>query len=102
VRVLAVEDEAVLSAQLAHAPGDAGYVSTARATASAPTPRADRDHDAVVLDLGLPKIDGLTILRRWRDAGVMVPSSCSRARQLAREGAGIDAAPTTTSPSRSG
>jgi two-component system OmpR family response regulator len=27
----------------------------------------------VVLDLGLPKIDGLTVLRRWREAGVSVP-----------------------------
>ena len=31
------------------------------------------DYDAVVLDLGLPKVDGLTVLRRWRDAGVGVP-----------------------------
>ena len=30
-------------------------------------------YDAVVLDLGLPKVDGLTVLRRWRDAGLTVP-----------------------------
>src|SRR6187549_723299 len=30
-------------------------------------------YDAVVLDLGLPKIDGLTVLRRWRDAGLTMP-----------------------------
>jgi two-component system OmpR family response regulator len=30
-------------------------------------------YDAVVLDLGLPKVDGLTVLRRWRDAGLAVP-----------------------------
>jgi two-component system, OmpR family, response regulator len=30
-------------------------------------------YDAVVLDLGLPKLDGLTVLRRWREAGVAVP-----------------------------
>jgi len=30
-------------------------------------------HDAVVLDLGLPKVDGLTLLRRWRDTGILVP-----------------------------
>jgi two-component system, OmpR family, response regulator len=30
-------------------------------------------YDAVVLDLGLPKVDGLTILRRWRDAGLTMP-----------------------------
>jgi two-component system OmpR family response regulator len=30
-------------------------------------------YDAVVLDLGLPKIDGLTLLRGWREAGIFVP-----------------------------
>jgi two-component system, OmpR family, response regulator len=30
-------------------------------------------YDAMVLDLGLPKIDGLTLLKRWRDAGVTAP-----------------------------
>jgi two-component system OmpR family response regulator len=30
-------------------------------------------YDAVILDLGLPSVDGLTVLRRWRDAGLMVP-----------------------------
>src|SRR5579872_5668848 len=31
------------------------------------------EYDAVVLDLGLPKVDGLTLLRRWRDGGILVP-----------------------------
>jgi len=30
-------------------------------------------YDAVILDLGLPKIDGLTLLRKWRDAGLATP-----------------------------
>jgi len=30
-------------------------------------------YDAVILDLGLPKVDGLTLLRRWRDAGLTMP-----------------------------
>ena len=34
---------------------------------------ATEQYDAVVLDLGLPTIDGLTLLRRWREAGVAVP-----------------------------
>ncbi len=72
--MLVVEDEARLSRQLATALADAGYaVDTAadgeRADFLAQTER----YDAVVLDLGLPKIDGLTLLRRWRDAGIAVP-----------------------------
>src|ERR1041384_2724652 len=74
MRVLVVEDEAALSQQLAAALTDAGYVVDCAADGE----RADflgqtEDYDAVVLDLGLPKIDGLTVLRRWRDAGVAVP-----------------------------
>src|SRR5262249_58116655 len=30
-------------------------------------------YDAAILDLGLPKMDGLSVLRRWRDAGIDVP-----------------------------
>jgi two-component system OmpR family response regulator len=74
VRVLVVEDETVLSRQLAAALGDAGY-----AVDCAPDgERADflaqtEQYDAVVLDLGLPKIDGLTLLRRWREAAISFP-----------------------------
>ncbi len=30
-------------------------------------------YDAVILDLGLPKIDGLTVLKQWREAGLAMP-----------------------------
>jgi two-component system OmpR family response regulator len=74
VRVLVVEDEAVLSRQLASALGEAGYAVDCAADGE----RADflgqtEQYDAVVLDLGLPSVDGLTVLRRWRDAGFAVP-----------------------------
>jgi two-component system OmpR family response regulator len=74
VRILVAEDEAVLSAQLADALAGAGYVVDCAADGE----RADflgqtERYDAVVLDLGLPKLDGLTVLRRWRDGGVDVP-----------------------------
>jgi two-component system OmpR family response regulator len=74
MRVLVVEDELRLSRQLASALAGAGYaVDTAadgeRADFLAQTER----YDAVVLDLGLPKIDGLTLLHRWRDAAIGVP-----------------------------
>jgi two-component system, OmpR family, response regulator len=72
--VLVAEDEPQLSRQLAGAIGQAGYAvdcaaDGARADLLAHTER----YDAVVLDLGLPEIDGLTLLRRWRDEGIAVP-----------------------------
>jgi two-component system OmpR family response regulator len=74
VRVLVVEDQAQLSRQLVASLTDAGYVVDAAADGE----RADflcqtEGYDAVVLDLGLPKVDGLTLVRRWREHGLTVP-----------------------------
>src|SRR5207253_7035466 len=74
MRILVVEDEARLARQLATALGDAGYAVDCAADGE----RADflgqtEEYDAVVLDLGLPKTDGLTVLRRWREAGISAP-----------------------------
>src|SRR5439155_13829892 len=74
MRVLVVEDETRLSRQLARALGDAGYaVDCASDGARGEFLGQTERYDAVILDLGLPKIDGLTLLRRWRDAGLLVP-----------------------------
>ena len=74
MRVLVVEDEGRLARELTRALGDAGYAVDAAADGT----RADflmrtEQYDVTVLDLGLPGIDGLTLLRRWRDAGIAVP-----------------------------
>jgi two-component system OmpR family response regulator len=74
VRVLIVEDEPALSQQLSAALGEAGYAIDVAADGE----RADflartESYDAVLLDLGLPVIDGLTLLRGWRQAGLPVP-----------------------------
>jgi two-component system, OmpR family, response regulator len=74
MRVLVVEDETALAQRLTSALGAAGYVVDCAADGA----RADflattEQYDAVVLDLGLPKVDGLTLLRRWRGAGLLVP-----------------------------
>jgi two-component system, OmpR family, response regulator len=74
VRVLVVEDEAVLAQHLAAALGDAGYaIDTAADGERADFLAQTESYDAIVLDLGLPKIDGLTLLRRWRDLDVTTP-----------------------------
>ncbi|HSC26515.1 MAG TPA: response regulator transcription factor [Vicinamibacterales bacterium] len=74
MRLLVVEDEALLSRQLVGAFGQAGYaVDSAADGARADFLAQTERYDAIVLDLGLPKIDGMTLLRRWRDAGLSVP-----------------------------
>src|SRR5262245_25934230 len=74
LRILVVEDETVLAAQLAGALTDAGYaVDVAHDGRRADLLVATEPYDALVLDLGLPEIDGLTLLRRWRDGGLPAP-----------------------------
>jgi two-component system OmpR family response regulator len=74
VRVLLVEDEATLSRQLSAALGEAGYAVDCAADGERADFLGQTEHyDAVVLDLGLPRVDGLTVLRRWREAGLSVP-----------------------------
>jgi two-component system OmpR family response regulator len=74
VRVLVVEDERSLARQLTDALCRAGYaVDQAADGERADLLANDERYDAIVLDLGLPKVDGLTLLRRWREGGQAVP-----------------------------
>lgn len=74
MRILVVEDEDRLAQQLAAAFAAAGYaVDSARDGERADFLAHTEQYDAAILDLGLPKIDGLTLLRRWREAGIAVP-----------------------------
>jgi len=69
-----VEDEPALLHQLQRAVTEAGYaVDTASDGERADFAVRTESYDAVLLDLGLPRIDGLTLLRGWRAAGVAVP-----------------------------
>jgi two-component system OmpR family response regulator len=71
---LVVEDEARLARQIEAALADAGYaVDRAGDGERADFLAQTESYDAVLLDLGLPRIDGLTLLRRWREAGIDVP-----------------------------
>jgi two-component system OmpR family response regulator len=74
VRVLVVEDEPSLTSSLTDALGGAGYaVDCAADGARAEFLGMTERYDAIVLDLGLPKIDGLTLLRQWRASGMTAP-----------------------------
>jgi two-component system OmpR family response regulator len=72
--VLVVEDEPELAAKLGRALGAAGYaVDLAHDGERADFLGRSEPYDAVVLDLGLPRLDGLSVLRGWREGAVGVP-----------------------------
>ncbi len=74
MRLLVVEDELVLARQLGDALAGAGYaVDRASDGARADFLMQTEKYDAVVLDLGLPNVDGLTLLSGWRQAGLTTP-----------------------------
>jgi two-component system OmpR family response regulator len=74
VRILIVEDELQLAEQLSSALSEAGYaVDQATDGERGEFLGRTEGYDAVILDLGLPKMDGLTVLRQWRDAGLSMP-----------------------------
>lgn len=69
-----VEDEAALAAQVTAAVSAAGYVVDHAADGARADYLVTTEHyDAIVLDLGLPVVDGMTLLGRWRSTGVMTP-----------------------------
>ncbi|KAB2894297.1 MAG: response regulator transcription factor [Burkholderiaceae bacterium] len=93
MRILVVEDEPTLRAQLVQAIAAAGHtVESASDGATAHYLGDVEAFDAVVLDLGLPVLDGLTVLRRWRSAGRGMPVLILTARSAWHEKvAGMDA-----------
>ncbi|MEZ5532124.1 MAG: response regulator transcription factor [Steroidobacteraceae bacterium] len=69
MRALLVEDDPAVSADLAQALRAAAFVVDLAADGEEAWYRGDtEDYDLVVLDLGLPKLDGLSVLKRWRAA----------------------------------
>jgi two-component system, OmpR family, response regulator len=74
MRLLVVEDDHDLNRQMVRALEDAGYaVDRAFDGEEGHFLGETEPYDAVVLDVGLPKIDGITILERWRSAGRVMP-----------------------------
>jgi len=74
IRILLIEDDATLAAGLKASLEDEGFAVDW--TASGEDGRAlglSEDYDSVILDLGLPDLAGLTILKGWRAAGVDHP-----------------------------
>jgi len=93
MRILVVEDEPTLAAQLAEGVSSAGYVVDSAGNGVDAHFMGDTEsYDAVVLDLGLPQMDGITVLKKWRAAGRTLPVLILTARDSWHEKvAGIDA-----------
>jgi len=93
MRILLVEDEPTLNLQIARKLKAEGYiVEVAVNGRDALHLGAESDFDAVILDLGLPLLDGLSVLSRWRTAGRGMPVLILTARGDWHERvAGIDA-----------
>ena len=86
MRLLLVEDDPVLSGTLKKDLQAAGYaVDVAMDGEQGEFLGATADYDAVILDLGLPKIPGLDVLKRWRTANNNVPVIVLTARDAWHE-----------------
>jgi len=74
MRILVVEDDKNLNRQLAQALGVAGYVTdSAYDGEEGHFLGASESYDAVVLDIGLPVMNGVEVVRRWRAEGHLMP-----------------------------
>ncbi len=91
--MLVVEDDPDLNRQLVTALGDAGYaVDTAFDGEEGHYLGDTEPYDAIVLDLGLPKIDGLSVLEQWRRNDRKMPVLILTARERwSDKVAGMDA-----------
>ncbi len=93
MRILVVEDDADLNRQLVDTLIDAGYaVDTAIDGEEGHFLGDTEPYDAVVLDIGLPEMDGITVLENWRKEGRNMPVLMLTARdRWSDKVAGIDA-----------
>lgn len=74
MRILLVEDDPLITRDVRHHLERAGYVVEHERDGESGWFRGDsEDFAAVILDLGLAKLDGLTVLKRWRAAERELP-----------------------------
>jgi two-component system OmpR family response regulator len=93
MRILVVEDEPALAGLIVDALGEAGYAVDLATDGEEGHFLGDTEpYDAIVLDLGLPVMDGLSVLKRWRADGRTMPVLILTARDRWHEKVeGIDA-----------
>ena len=93
MRILVVEDDPDLNRQIVAALSDAGYVVDKAMDGEEGHYLGETEpYDAVVLDLGLPVLDGVSVLEKWRRAGKKMPVLILTARdRWSDKVAGFDA-----------
>ena len=93
MRILVVEDDRDLNRQLGEALKEAGYVVDAAFDGEQGHFLGDTEpYDCVVLDIGLPQMDGVTVLENWRREGRDMPVLILTARdRWSDKVSGIDA-----------
>jgi two-component system OmpR family response regulator len=93
MRILLIEDDPVLLDQVRTSLEDNGYSVDSASDGEEGHYLGDTEpYDAVVLDLGLPKIDGITVLEKWRKENKKYPVLILTARdRWSEKVAGFDA-----------
>jgi two-component system, OmpR family, response regulator len=93
MRLLVIEDDPDLNRQLVSAFTDAGYVVDAAKDGEEGHFLGDTEpYDAIVLDIGLPIMDGVSVLEKWRRSGRKTPVLILTARdRWSDKVAGFDA-----------
>lgn len=82
MRALIVEDEDDIAEDMSASLKSAGFsAEICRDGEDAWFLGGTEDYDVVILDLGLPKLDGLTVLKRWRNEGRDMPVIVLTARE---------------------
>lgn len=93
MRILVAEDEVAVANDIARAVVPQGFVTTVTHDGEdAWFLGSTEQFSAIILDLGLPKLDGLSVLKRWRKEGITTPVIVLSARGTwAERVEGIDA-----------
>ena len=79
MRVLLVEDDRRIASEVSRALRATGHVVETVSDGEEAWFRGDtEDYAAIILDLGLPKMDGLAVLKRWRANGRRTPVLTAR------------------------
>jgi two-component system KDP operon response regulator KdpE len=93
MRILVVEDDVNLNRQLSDTLKEAGYVVDQAFDGEEGHFLGDTEpYDAIILDIGLPELDGVSVLEKWRGAGRGMPVLILTARdRWSDKVAGIDA-----------